>query len=79
MALANLSAKFDWLSGFLGSKTYLLGDNFTLPDAYLFTVLNWTARVGIDLKKWPVLAAYHARVAQRPKVQEAMRAEGLLS
>ncbi|MGA2777587.1 MAG: glutathione transferase GstA [Steroidobacteraceae bacterium] len=79
LALANLSAKFDWLSGFLGSKTYLLGDNFTLPDAYLFTVLNWTARVGIDLKKWPVLAAYHARVAQRPKVQEAMRAEGLLS
>ncbi len=76
-AIAGLSAKFDWLSGFLGAKTYLLGDTFTLPDAYLFTVLNWTKGVGIDLKKWPVLAAYQARVGQRPKVQEAMRAEGL--
>jgi glutathione S-transferase len=77
-AVAALSAKFDWLSGYLGNKTYLLGDTFTLPDAYLFTVLNWTPRVGIDLKKWPILSAYHARVAQRPKVLEAMKAEGLL-
>ncbi|MGA2708607.1 MAG: glutathione transferase GstA [Steroidobacteraceae bacterium] len=77
-AVAALSTKFDWLSSFLGSKTYLLGDAFTLPDAYLFTVLNWTPRVGIDLKKWPILSAYHARVGQRPKVLEAMKAEGLL-
>jgi len=77
-AVAALSAKFDWLSGYLGNKTYLLGDTFTLPDAYLFTLLNWTPRVGIDLKKWPILSAYHARVGQRPKVIEAMKAEGLL-
>lgn len=76
-ALAALSAKFDWLSGFLGAKPYLLGDGFSVADAYLFTVLNWSPRVGIDLKKWPILSAYHARVAQRPKVQEAMKAEGL--
>jgi len=77
-AIAALLPKLDWLSGFLGSKPYLLGDAFSVADAYLFTVLNWSARVGIDLKKWPILSAYHARVAQRPKVQEAMKAEGLL-
>jgi len=77
-AKAALSTKFDWLSGYLGSKSYLLGETFTLPDAYLFTVLNWTGHVGIDLGKWPVLSAYQARIAQRPKVQEAMKAEGLL-
>ena len=76
--MAALAAKFDWLSGFIGSKPYLLGDGFSVADAYLFTVLNWSPRVGIDLKKWPILSAYHARVAQRPKVQEAMKAEGLL-
>jgi glutathione S-transferase len=44
----------------------------------LFTTLNWAPRLGIELAKWPVLAAYHARVAERPKVQEALKAEGLL-
>ncbi len=77
-ALAALAKKFDWLSGFLSGKHYLMGDTFTVPDAYLFTVLNWTAGLGIELAKWPVLAAYQARVAQRPKVQEALKAEGLL-
>jgi glutathione S-transferase len=73
-----LAKKFDWLSGFLGSKTFLLGNTFTVADAYLFTLLNWTGFVKIDLGKWPVLAAYQARVAKRPKVQEALKAEGLL-
>jgi glutathione S-transferase len=73
--VANLGKKFDWLSGFLGKKPYLMGDTFTVADGYLFTVLNWTAHVKIDLSKWPVLADYRSRIAQRPKVQEAMRAE----
>jgi len=77
-ALANLGKKFDWLSAFLGGKSYLMGNTFTVADAYLYTTLNWTGRLGIELAKWPVLAAYHARVAARPKVQEAMKAEGLL-
>ena len=76
-AVEALEKKFDWLSGHLGDKKYLLGDKFTVADAYLFTVLGWTKRVGIDLGKWPVLAAYHARVSARPKVQEALKAEGL--
>jgi glutathione S-transferase len=77
-AVTNLGKKFDWLSGFLGSKTFLLGSTFTVADAYLFTVLNWTRPVKIDINKWPVLVAYQARIAQRPKVQEAMKAEGLI-
>ena len=56
-----------------------MGETFTAADAYLFTVLSWTNHLKIDLNKWPVLVAYQARVAQRPKVQEAMRAEGLIN
>jgi glutathione S-transferase len=76
--LANLGKKFDWLTVFLKDKTFLMGSTFTVADAYLFTVLNWSGHVGIDLAKWPVLTAYQARVAQRPKVQQALREEGLL-
>jgi glutathione S-transferase len=76
-AIANIEAKFNWLSGILADKKFLLGDGFTVADAYLFTVLRWTANVKIDLAKWPVLAAYFARVAARPKVQAALKAEGL--
>jgi glutathione S-transferase len=75
--LAALDKKFDWLSGYLGTKTYLLGSSFTVADAYLFTVLRWSDHVGVDLGKWPVLTAYRARVAQRPQVHEALKAEGL--
>ena len=77
-ALANLDKKFDWLTDFLKGKTFLMGNAFTVADAYLFTVLGWSGHVGIDLSKWPVLAAYRARIAQRPKVQQALKEEGLL-
>jgi glutathione S-transferase len=76
-AHANLQKKFDWLSGHLGTKPYLMGDTFTVADAYLFTVLSWSPRLGIDLSKWPTLAAYVARVGQRPNVRAAREAEGL--
>jgi glutathione S-transferase len=76
-ALANLGKKFDWLSGFLGGKNFLMGTTFTVADAYLFTVFRWSEHVGIDLAKWPVLSTYRSRVGQRPKVQEALKAEGL--
>jgi len=78
-ALANISTRFDWLTGQLAGISHLLGERFSVADAYLFTVLGWSGHVGIDLAKWPVLAAYRARVGLRPKVQEALRAEGLLS
>ena len=74
----NLSKRFDWLDQQLKGKDYLMGKTFTVADAYLFVVLGWTKPTGIDLARWPNLAAYHARVAARPKVKEAMVAEGLI-
>ena len=73
-----LAKRFDWLTKELDGKSYLLGETFTVADGYLFTVLNWGQWVGVDIAKWPVLAAFHARVAARPKVQEALKAEGLI-
>jgi glutathione S-transferase len=73
-----LSARFDWLNVALAGKTCLVGERFSVADAYLFTVLNWTGFVGFDLDRWPNLNAYLARMATRPKVQDALRAEGLL-
>jgi glutathione S-transferase len=77
-AVTNLGKKFDWLSGFLGNKPFLLGHTFTVADAYLFTLLNWTGFLKIDLAKWPTLADYQSRIAKRPKVVEALKAEGLI-
>ncbi len=74
----NLQKKFKWLGGFLGTKPYLTGEKFTVADAYLFTVLGWAPHVGVDLAQHPVLTAYVARIAARPKVQEALKAEGLI-
>jgi glutathione S-transferase len=76
-ATANLEKQFGWLAQQLEGRQYLMGDQFTVADAYLFTVSNWTRFVDMDLNKWPTLAQYHARVAARPKVQEALKAEGL--
>jgi glutathione S-transferase len=73
-----ISKRFDWVAEQLEGKNYLMGSTFTVADAYLFTMLTWTKRVGIDLARWPVLTAYQARVAARPKVREAMIAEGLI-
>jgi glutathione S-transferase len=75
---ARLAHRFDWLSTKLAAQHYLTGAQFTVADAYLFTVLSWNKWVGIDTARWPVLEAYVARVAARPKVQEAMQAEGLI-
>ncbi len=58
-------------------KQYLMGDRFTVADAYAFTVLNWTRVHKLDLAKYPNIQAYFARVGERPKVREAMKAEGL--
>jgi len=75
---ATLSKRLDWLSKQLEGKNYLMGETFSVADAYLFTVLGWAAHVGFDLSKWPVLQQYSARVGGRPKVVEALKAEGLV-
>jgi glutathione S-transferase len=72
-----LATRFDWIAGQLKGRDYLMG-SFTAADAYLFVVLGWTKFTGPDLARWPVLQDYVARVAARPHVQEALKAEGLL-
>ena len=72
-----LGVRLDWLSKQLEGKQYVMGDKFSVADAYLFTILNWAGPSKFDLSKWPIVVAYHKRVAARPKVQEALKAEGL--
>lgn len=73
-----LSLRLDWLAGQLDGRDYLMGRQFTVADAYLYTILRWSPFVGIELAKWPVVAAYKARVEARPHVREALLAEGLI-
>lgn len=77
-ATGNISKRLDYVADKLKGKQYLLGDQFSVADAYLFTVLGWGKHVGVDIGKWLVLTEYAGRVGARPKVQEALRAEGLL-
>ena len=77
-ALANIKNRFNFVDKALAGKDYLTGSQFTVADAYLFTVVGWTFFQHIDLAPWPNIAAYHKRVAARPAVQQAMRDEGLL-
>ena len=78
IARNNLAKRFAYLDGRLAGGAFLLGDRFTVADAYLFTVTSWTNFHAIDLSPYPNLKAYMGRVAARPKVREAMNAEGLL-
>jgi glutathione S-transferase len=78
VAKENLAARFDWLDAQLAGRDYLMGGEFGVADAYLFVLLGWTRPTQIDLARWPNLAAFHARVGARPKVREALQAEGLL-
>ena len=77
-ARTNLGKRFGFLQQSLEGREFLVGERFTVADAYLFTVLGWTRIVGIDLGEWPVLKAWHEKIRQRPAVQAAMRAEGLV-
>jgi glutathione S-transferase len=78
IAKQNLAGRYALLDKHFASNKYLMGDQFTVADAYLFTVTNWTNFQKIDLGQWPNVKAYYERVAQRPKVQEALKAEGLI-
>ena len=78
IAKENIATRFDWLDKQLAGREYLMGSQFTVADAYAFVLIGWSKFQGIDLARWPSIAAYHKRVAARPKVQEALQAEGLL-
>ncbi|KQW35462.1 glutathione transferase GstA [Rhizobacter sp. Root404] len=75
---AKALSKLEWVDQQLEGKQYLMGDAFSVADAYLFTVTNWTAHTGIDISKLKNLGAFQARMAARPAVQAAMKAEGLV-
>ncbi|WP_198970604.1 glutathione transferase GstA [Xylophilus sp. ASV27] len=73
-----LAGRLAFVNGQLDGKDYLAGEHFSVADGYLFTVVNWSGRVGVDLSAVPNVTAHHARVAARPAVQAALKAEGLL-
>ena len=75
--LGLLAKRFDILAERLKSQPYLMGQQFTVADAYLFVVLNWTGLFKLDMSKWPTLTDYLGRIAARPAVQAALKAEGL--
>jgi len=76
-ALTMLSNRLGFVANTLTQQPFLTGDQFSVADAYLYTVLGWTSRVGVDLKPWPVFADYLARIHSRPAVQAARAAEGI--
>jgi len=75
--LGLLAKRFDIIAERLKSHPYLMGQEFTVADAYLFVVLSWTGLFKLDMSKWPTLTNYLGRIAARPAVQAALKAEGL--
>ena len=73
-----LGDRFKWVDGQLAGKNYLMGEDFSVADAYLFVVAGWSKHVGVDISGLVNLGAFMARVGARPAVQEALKAEGLL-
>jgi glutathione S-transferase len=73
-----LLARLKWVNSELAGKNYLMGENFTVADAYLFTATTWAAPTNLDISGLANLNAFRTRIAARPAVQEAMKAEGLL-
>lgn len=78
MVRERLLQRLQWVDSQLAGKQYLMGDQFTVADGYLFTVTNWTQPTNLDISGLANLAAYRERVGARPAVQAAMKAEGLI-
>jgi len=76
--IAYLYKRYTLIEQQLSKHKFLLGDQFTVADAYLFTVTNWADHLKVDLSKFPKLQAFEKAVAARPAVQKALRAEGLI-
>jgi glutathione S-transferase len=73
-----LTDKFNFIAEKLGQNDYLMGNQFTIADAYMFTCLSWTKYVGLDLNNWSNLNTYVKRVSERPAVMRAMKEEGMI-
>ena len=73
-----LMGKFKFIDGSLEGQDYMLGQDFSVADGYLFVMLKWAERMGLDLSGFKNLMAYKDRVGARPKVMEALTKEGLM-
>ena len=73
-----LSTRLEYLNRAIGNRPFLMGEQFTVADAYLFTVLSWGRHANFDLGKWPQLQRHLERVGARPQVIEALKSEGLV-
>ena len=78
LARANLQRRLGYVNDQLAGRDFLMGDTFSVADAYLFTVVGWAKFVQLDLSAWPHLIAFQGRVAARPPTQRALKAEGLI-
>ncbi|MEG3061950.1 MAG: glutathione transferase GstA [Comamonas sp.] len=76
IALEALTKRLQWVDGQLAGKSYLLGEQFSVADAYLYTVSRWAGFVGLDLSGMANILAFQQRMAQRPAVQAALKIEG---
>jgi len=79
VARERLLTRLEHANRLLEGRDYLLGDQFSVADAYLFTTLRWTVPAKIDLTPFPNLVAFMKRVEARPAVRAAMKAEGLIA
>ena len=77
-ARGNVAKRLNWLNGALGARKFLTGDNFTVADGYLLVMLNWADHVKIDVAQWPNLKRFQQAAGSRPKVYDALKAEGLV-
>ena len=78
LAHKNLTRRYTYVNTALQTNDYLFGNQFSVADAYLFVVTNWAGHVKFDLADFPHVAAFQKRIASRPAVQQALRAEGLI-
>jgi glutathione S-transferase len=74
-AIANINKRFGYLNQALAGRDYLMGEGFTVADAYLFVMLHWANKMKMDLAPYPRLQDFYARITARPAVQQALQAE----
>ena len=75
--IGRIESRLNTFSEQMGANKFAVNNQYSVADAYLFTVLRWLKIFSIDINRWPKLAAYSAMMAERPAVQAALKAEGL--
>ncbi|MCL2523037.1 MAG: glutathione transferase GstA [Betaproteobacteria bacterium] len=77
-AVTQLHRRFAYADAWLADKDYLVGGRYSVADIYLFVVSGWGGHVGFDMSPFPNVQKHSARIAARPAVQAALKAEGLI-